>query len=126
MIIRRRPDRIHLDKHLMYQQLTPVEYERLFKDIPVQNKSGFVLSLSLIVGRQRAETDTGASNVQPKCIFYPIFLYFSRLKLFDHFLYFFETLNYIYQGRFQQTLISFHIVSIQLNLIGVHCIDARN
>ena len=70
MIIRRRLDRIHLDRHLMYQQLTPVEYERLFKGIPVQKQVWICLIfLSLIVGRQTAETDTGASNVQPKCIF---------------------------------------------------------
>ena len=84
--IRRRPDRIHLDTHLLHPQLTPVEYERLFKDILVQKQVWICLIfLSLTLGRQTAETDTGASNVQPKCIFLPIFLYFWRLQLLTTF-----------------------------------------
>ena len=85
--IRRRPDRIHLDTHLVHPQLTPVEYERLFKDILVQKTSLDLsyLSSSLTVGRQTAETDTGASNVQPKCIFKPIFCTFGDFSFLTTF-----------------------------------------
>ena len=84
--IRRRPDRIHLDTHLVRRQLTPVEYKRLFKDILVQKQVWICLiSLSLTVGRQTAETDTGASNVQPKCIFKPIFCTFGDFSFLTTF-----------------------------------------
>ena len=46
--IRRRPDRIHLDTHLVHPQLTPVEDERLFKDILFQKQVWICLIFLLV------------------------------------------------------------------------------